>query len=60
MVYHCELIKLYLFAAAKKKVSRENKLVWTIKLSVRTVVQRVENIRSNINSQLKNNSKNYF
>lgn len=41
-------------------MSRENELVWTIGFSVRTVAQRVEDVRSSINSQLKNKKNDFY
>lgn len=54
-----ELIKLCLIAAAGAMCPKKINLFRIISLLVRTVVQRVEDIGSNINSQLKNEA-NYF
>lgn len=49
-----ELIKLCLIAAAEAMCPKKINLFRTISLLVRTVVQRVEDIGSNVNSQFKN------
>lgn len=54
-----ELIKLCLITAAGAMCPKKINLLRIISLLVRTVVQRVEDIGSNIHSQLKNEA-NYF